>query len=239
MILYALRSAVIVLLTAGCSAMASLANSLGGGEAAASRVMCWWGKTFIRLGGWAVRVDGMEHLPPGGAVLVSNHQSLIDIPLLLFAFRRPVRFLAKRELGKVPLLGNAMAVAGNLFIDRDDPRDAVRMLRNASARLSAGDLVSIFPEGRRTLDGTIGEFKPGAFQLARMSGAPVVPVYIDGGFRALPRGARRFRPARLAVRVLPPLSQEERAQGTKERIAEAVRERILSAASAAGGEGRG
>ncbi len=239
MILYALRSAVIVLLTAGCSGAALLADSLGWGGAAASRIMCWWGKVFILLGGWSVRVDGMDHLPAGGAVLVSNHQSLVDIPLMLFAFRRPIRFLAKRELGKIPLLGKAMAVAGTIVIDRDDPRDVVRMLRKASDRLSAGDLVSIFPEGRRTPDGSIGDFKPGAFYLAQMSGAPVVPVHIDGGFRALPKGARRFRPAHLTVRVLPPLLPDERAGATKERIAEVVRGRIIEAASRGAGEGRG
>jgi len=238
-ITYALRSAVIVLLTAGCSVAALLAKTLGGRETTASRIMCWWANVFIRLGGWSVRVEGMEHLPPGGALLVSNHQSLVDIPLLLFAFARPVRVLAKRELGKIPLLGKAMGVAGTLFIDRNDPKDAVRVFRNASARLSAGELVSFFPEGRRTTDGTIGEFKAGAFQLARMTGAPLVPVHIDGGFRALPRSARRFRPARLVVRVLPPLSSAERSGETKERIAEIVRERILSAVSDAAGEGRG
>jgi 1-acyl-sn-glycerol-3-phosphate acyltransferase len=238
-ILYALRSAVIEFLTAGCSVAALLADSLGWGEAAASRIMCWWGRVFIRLGGWSVRVEGMENLPPGGAVLVSNHQSLVDIPLLLFAFRRPVRFLAKRELVKIPLLGKAMTVAGALVIDRDDPRDVIRILRQASARLSAGELVSVFPEGRRTPDGAIGEFKPGAFYLAQMSGAPVVPVYIDGGFKALPKGARCFRPAHFTVRVLPPLLPEERAGATKERISELVRERIVAAASAVEGEGRG
>jgi len=176
-------------------------------------------------------VEGMETLPSGGAVLVSNHQSLVDIPLLLSAFPRPVRFLAKRELGEIPLFGKAMAAAGNIFIDRDDPRNAVQMLRNAAARLSDGQLLAVFPEGRRSRDGSVGEFKPGAFYLARKTGAPVVPVYIDGGFHALPKGALRFRPARLAVRVLPPLLAEEGAGGSMERIAEAARERILAAAS--------
>ncbi len=226
-----LRSAAVMALTGGASLAAFLAGSAGPGEPAASRVMGWWGKTFIRLGGWNVRVEGMETLPSGGAVLVSNHQSLVDIPLLLSAFPRPVRFLAKRELGEIPLFGKAMAAAGNIFIDRDDPRNAVQMLRNAAARLSDGQLLAVFPEGRRSRDGSVGEFKPGAFYLARKTGAPVVPVYIDGGFQALPKGALRFRPARLAVRVLPPLLAAEGAGGSMERIAEAARERILAAAS--------
>ena len=190
MILGALRTAVALLITAGASVAAVLVASLGSGEAAASGIMRWWGKVFIRIGGWSVQVEGMENLPPGGAVLVSNHQSLVDIPLLLSAFPRPVRFLAKRELGDVFLFGKAMAAAGNLFIDRDDPRDAIHMLRNASARLSAGQLLVVFPEGRRSLDGTIGDFKPGAFYLARKAGTPVVPMYIAGRLRTGSRPSR-------------------------------------------------
>lgn len=232
MILGVLRSVAILLLTFAGSLGAFLAGATGLGEAAASRVMAWWGRTFIRFGGWRVSVQGMDVLPGGGAVLVSNHQSLVDIPLLLSAFPRPVRFLAKRELAEIPLFGKGMAAAGNVFVDRDDPRDAVHMLREASARLSDGQLLVVFPEGTRSGDGSIGEFKPGAFYLAQKSGAPVVPVYIDGGRRALPKGSLVFRPASLSVRVLPPLSVEEGAGGAKERIAVSTRERILAARGA-------
>ena len=223
----ALRSLILVLLTAGSSLAAILAGRLFPREDRAGRVMGWWGRAFVRLGGWKLRVEGMENLPPGGAVLVSNHQSVVDIPMLLSAFPRPVRFLAKRELGGILLLGKAMAAAENLFIDREDPRDAVRMLREAGARLRDGRLVVVFPEGTRSGDGSIGEFRPGAFYLAQKSGAPVVPVYIDGGYRAIPKGGFRVRSAELLVRVLPPLSPGEGAGGSKERIAAAVRARIF------------
>jgi 1-acyl-sn-glycerol-3-phosphate acyltransferase len=77
------------------------------------------------------------------------------------------------------------------------------------------------------VDGSIGEFRPGAFYLAQKSGAPVVPVYLDGGYRAIPKGGLRVRPAELLVRVLPPLSPGEGAGGSKERIAASVRERLV------------
>ncbi len=221
------RSPAILAITVASSVASYLAGLLFPGTGRAGRVMGWWGRAFLRLGGWSLRVEGTGNLPPGGAVLVANHQSLVDIPMLLSAFLRPVGFLAKRELGEIPLFGKAMAAAGNLFIDRDDPRDAVRMLREARARLNDGQLVVVFPEGTRSADGSIGEFRTGAFYLAQKSGAPVVPVYLDGGNRALPKGALRVRPARLLVRVLPPLSPEEGAGGPKERMADAVRARIL------------
>jgi len=225
----AMRSLILLLLTAGSSIAAFLADRILPGGNRAERVMGWWGRAFVRLGGWKLRVEGMENLPSGGAVLVANHQSAVDIPMLLSAFPRPVRFLAKRELGEIPLFGKAMAAAGNLFVDRDDPRDAVRMLREAGAQLRDGRLVVVFPEGTRSGDGSIGEFRPGAFYLAQKSGAPVVPVYVDGGYRAIPKGGYRVRPAELLVRALPPLSPGEGAGGSKERIAAAVRARILAA----------
>jgi 1-acyl-sn-glycerol-3-phosphate acyltransferase len=222
-----LRSLILILLTAGSSVAAILADRLLPGGNRAERVMGWWGRAFVRLGGWTFRVEGMENLPSCGAVLVANHQSIVDIPMLLSAFPRPVRFLAKRELGEIPLFGKAMAAAGNLFIDRDDPKAAVRVLREAGERLRDGRFVVVFPEGTRSGDGSIGEFRPGAFHLAQKSGAPVVPVYIDGGYRALPKGCLRVRPAGFLIRVLPPLSPGEGAGGSKEQIAAAVRERIL------------
>jgi len=223
----ALRGLILLLFTAASSVAAILADRMLPGGNRAERVMGWWGRAFVRLGGWKLRVEGIQNLPSGGAVLVANHQSVVDIPMLLSAFPRPVRFLAKRELGDIPMFGKAMAAAGNLFVDRDDPRDAVRMLREAGARLRDGRLVVVFPEGTRSGDASIGEFRPGAFYLAQKSGAPVVPVYLDGGYRAIPKGGFRVRPAGLLVRVLPQLSPEEGAGGSKERIAESVRARIL------------
>jgi 1-acyl-sn-glycerol-3-phosphate acyltransferase len=178
-------------------------------------------------------VRGMENLPGSGAVLVSNHQSLVDIPLLLSAFPRPVCFLAKSELRRIPVFGRAMAAAGNIFVDRKDPKDAARMFGEAAERLKSGRLIVFFAEGRRTRDGSIGAFKTGAFRLARDAGVPVVPVFIDGGYRAIPRGGLRFHPARLLVQVLPPLSPDEMAADAKERVAPLVRQRILAAAEAA------
>ena len=204
-----------------------------------SLLMDWWGRWFIRIGGWSVRVEGMEHLPVGGAILVSNHQSLVDIPLLVSAVHRGAGFLAKRELGRIPLFGKAMTCAGNLFIDRADPRDAVHLMRDAVRAIRGGKLIVIFSEGTRSDDGTIGEFKPGAFYLAMKAGVPVLPVYIDGGCRALPKGSLIFRPAELVVRILAPLPREAVTSLSKQEIALEARRRIVSARDGEGARSGG
>ena len=223
------KSAAILVLTV----ISSLAAAAGGffteGDRIPSGVMRWWGSGIIRIGRWKVRVEGLSNLPAGGAILAANHQSLVDIPLFLAALPREVRFLAKRELGRIPLFGYAMEKAGNLFIDREDPRDAVHLVREATARISRGQMLVIFPEGTRSGDGTVGEFKPGAFFLARKTGAPLLPVLVDGGHKALPRGAFLFRPADLVVRVLPPVTADGGRSLSRNEMAYETRKRILSA----------
>jgi 1-acyl-sn-glycerol-3-phosphate acyltransferase len=225
----AIRSVAIFLLTLVSSLAATLCGALGFPARGPVKAMEWWGRQVIRVGGWRVRAEGLERLPEGGAILVSNHQSLLDIPLFLTVFRREIKFLAKRELGEIPLFGKAMAYAGNLFVDREDPRDSVHLMREAVRRIRKGQVVVIFPEGTRSADGTIGEFKPGAFYLAQKAGVPVLPVYIDGGRRALPKGALIFRPADMVVRVLEPLVFTAGMPLSRQEIAEEARRRILSA----------
>lgn len=225
------KSAAILFLTVVYSLGAAVAGLLTKEDRIPSEIMRRWGKGFIRIGGWKVRVEGLGNLPAGGAILAANHQSLVDIPLFLTAIPREVRFLAKRELGRIPLFGCAMAAAGNLFIDREDPRDAVHLVRDSTERMDRGQMVVIFPEGTRSRDGSIGDFKPGAFYLARKTGALLLPVLLDGGHDALPRGSLLFRPAALLVRILPPVTAEGGQTLTRDELAEETRKRILSARS--------
>jgi 1-acyl-sn-glycerol-3-phosphate acyltransferase len=223
------KSAAILILTVISSLAAAAAGLFTGEDRIPSGVMRWWGRGIIRIGRWKVRVEGLSNLPAGGAILAANHQSLVDIPLFLAALPREVRFLAKRELGRVPLFGYAMAKAGNLFIDREDPRDAVHLVRDATARIGRGQMVVIFPEGTRSRDGTVGGFKPGAFFLAQKTGAPLLPVLVDGGHKALPRGSLLFRPADLVVRVLPAVTADGGRSLSRDEMARETRKRILSA----------
>jgi 1-acyl-sn-glycerol-3-phosphate acyltransferase len=152
-----------------------------------------------RLDAWSSRIVehakielttiGLEHAPPGEAMVVmSNHQSLYDIPLLYRALRRPLRMVAKRELFRVPLWGPAMRRAGSVELDRSDRARAIESLSNAKKVLEAGVSLWIAPEGTRSADGQLGAFKRGGFHLAEEAPARILPVTIVGSNRVL--GAR-------------------------------------------------
>jgi len=157
-------------------------------------------RLFFRL-----EARGREHVPREGALLlVSNHASLLDPPLVGGAAPRKLYFLAKEELFSIPIFGRLIHAVNARPVRRDGSDS--RALKSTLRLLGEGKAILIFPEGTRGRgDGRLGEGKPGAGMLAVMSGAAVVPVYVSGTDRALPRGATLPRPAKVRVRFGPPL----------------------------------
>jgi 1-acyl-sn-glycerol-3-phosphate acyltransferase len=147
---------------------------------------------------------GTEHVPSSGALLlVSNHSSVLDPPLVGGASPRQLSFLAKAELFDIPLFGRFIR-AVNARPVRREGSDA-RALKTALRVLEEGKALLVFPEGTRGPEGSLREAKPGAGMLAVLSGATVVPVLITGSGDALPRGAVLPRPRKAIVRFGPPL----------------------------------
>lgn len=165
-----------------------------------------WAAYCLRVFDVEMTVEGREHIPadPGRkVVIVSNHQSQLDIPALVHALQRRIGFVAKRELAGFPLLAYWMRQVGCVFIDRSDRAQAHRALEQAAASMGANPLV-VFPEGTRSKDGNLLPAKIGGFRLALLAGAQVLPVLIQGSRDAVEgraRGARRPIPVR--VRVFP------------------------------------
>ncbi|HSF06025.1 MAG TPA: lysophospholipid acyltransferase family protein [Methylomirabilota bacterium] len=153
---------------------------------------------------WRIQGRGREHVPRSGPVLlVANHSSVIDPPLIGGMTPRPVSFLAKAELFEIPLLGGLIRQLNAHPVRREgaDPaamRTALRVLEN-------GGTLLVFPEGTRGQEGVLRAGKPGAGMLAVLSGAAVVPVYVRGSGRAWPRGRRIPRPTKVTVAFGPPL----------------------------------
>lgn len=155
-----------------------------------------------------VRFEGADQLPSEGPVLiVANHASYLDPPLVGISAHREVDFLAQAGLASFAPLRFWLAQVGVTLIDRDAPsKEAMRLLSDC---LRAGEVVGIFPEGTRSKDGSIGPFKSGVDFLVRRGKATVVPVGIDGSFRAFPRRVWLPRPRKIVVRYGAPVSCEQ------------------------------
>jgi len=146
----------------------------------------FWGNLNLWAAGVKVRVKGFENLDRHHAyVFLSNHQSLFDIFTLLGKLRVQFRWLAKEELFRLFIMGPAMRAAGYVPIDRTDRKKAVESLHQAAERVKNGTSIVIFPEGTRSQDGVLREFKKGGFLLAIKSQQSLVPIAISGSHHVL------------------------------------------------------
>jgi 1-acyl-sn-glycerol-3-phosphate acyltransferase len=158
------------------------------------------------------KVTGAEHVPAsGGAILASNHLSVVDSIYLPLMLQRPVTFAAKSEYftSKRPglrLMGLYLRATGQLSVDRAGARAAQDMLDDALALLRSGELFGIYPEGTRSPDGRLYRGRPGVGWLALKSGLPVIPVAMIGTDRVLPPGRVVPRPGRIEIRIGKPMS---------------------------------
>jgi 1-acyl-sn-glycerol-3-phosphate acyltransferase len=140
-----------------------------------------WSQAVVDNARISLDVRGREHLQPHETYLVmSNHQSLYDIPVLFHVIGPNIRMITKKELFRVPVFGGALAAAGFISIDRSDRTHAIRSLDRARALLASGTHVWIAPEGTRSRSGTLLPFKKGAFYLALEASLPILPVTLSG-----------------------------------------------------------
>ncbi|MBQ7539002.1 MAG: 1-acyl-sn-glycerol-3-phosphate acyltransferase [Treponema sp.] len=147
-------------------------------------VPLWARFVFEKVTRSTVEVTGLEKIPQDRAVVfIGNHQGNMDIPLLFGYINKPMTFVAKAELGKIPLLSDWMKLLQCTFIERKSPRKSIQAIHDAAEGIKKGYSQVIFPEGTRSKGGPHHEFKAGSFKLAFMSGAPIVPVTIDGTWR--------------------------------------------------------
>jgi 1-acyl-sn-glycerol-3-phosphate acyltransferase len=139
---------------------------------------------------------------------LANHQSIVDIWVILSFVPPNTRFVAKQELFRIPIFGWALRATGCVPINRGNRTEAIRGLEVAAERIRAGRSVVLFPEGSRSRDGSLGAFKKGAFYLSLQAGVPVVPVAINGSFDVVPPGTIRVRPGPVHVFVEPAVDVE-------------------------------
>ena len=155
---------------------------------------------------WRLVISGDAVVPAGDAcIVVSNHQSHADIPLIS-NLPWEMKWVAKEELFRLPVIGWMMSLAGDLPVDRKSARSGALMMRKAMQVLADGCPVMFFPEGTRSVDGRVGRFTDGAFHLAIKAKVRILPLVIEGSRDCLPKKSWVFgKPAEIRLRVFPPV----------------------------------
>jgi putative phosphoserine phosphatase/1-acylglycerol-3-phosphate O-acyltransferase len=175
-------------------------------QSAVNLAFTTWGEVGSSMAGIHINIEGEEHLWSNRpAVFIFNHQSALDTLLLCKLLRRDFVGIGKEEIRGYPVLGQAFALAGTIFIDRLNPSGGMASLAPAVEALREGMSIAIAPEGTRSLGPHVGAFKKGAFRIAKAAGAPIVPIIIHNALDALPKHALIVRPATINVTVLPPI----------------------------------
>ncbi len=188
-----------------------------------------WGRVNLWAAGVKVAITGLENIDSRGSyIFISNHQGWFDIFTALG--KLPVRFswLAKEELFKIPILGQAMSRAGYIPIDRSDHRKALIGMNRAARVIRQGTSVFIFPEGTRSADGVIRDFKKGGFVLATKSQQPIVPISISGSYRILPKDSWTIHPGEIRFSISKPIRTQGSERKDRDQIIKQVREAICA-----------
>ena len=195
--------------------------------------LSWWSRKLFADAEVNLVVRGRENLGEGGEtfIVMSNHQSLYDIPALYRALpERRLRMVAKAELFDVPVWGRAMKAAGFIRVERGNRTQAVDALRASTSVLEEGTLLWIAPEGTRSTTGIVGPFKSGGFHMALETGHRILPVAIDGTRDVLPaRGTIVRKGKRVVVTILPPIDPNKYGKERRKELMAAVHDAIVEA----------
>jgi 1-acyl-sn-glycerol-3-phosphate acyltransferase len=189
-----------------------------------------WSRDILRAAGTPVLAEGLERIPSGQPVIyVSNHSSMFDIWALSATLPGSVRFLAKQELFKIPLLGPAMRAAGHIPIDRAARKKAFEAYDEVGKMIRAGfSSPVVFPEGTRSRTGELLPFKNAPFGLAIAAQVPIIPVYVHHTFEILPKGAWRLRPRPIRLLVGEPIETKGLQPADREQLRDRVRAAMVA-----------
>jgi 1-acyl-sn-glycerol-3-phosphate acyltransferase len=219
---------IILLLTALMGTVSLGASALDGSGRASHRIARFWSRALLFVSGVKVELEGLEGLDPNtGYVFASNHLSLMDTPVAIANIPAQFRFLAKRSLFKVPFIGGHLNRAGHIPVERDDPRAAVKVMALAARLIQErGISILVFPEGGRSEDGALQDFKEGAAYIAIKAAAPIVPMAVSGTRGVLAMGSITIRGGRVRVRLGAPVDTSGLKLADRVALTAKVREEI-------------
>lgn len=213
------------------AALATIVGSMCG----AGRVFGYWpghlwGRVFCVLSLVRVKVRRLTALDPRQSyVFVANHQGAYDIFSIYGYLGHQFRWMMKKSLERIPLVGYSCKVSGHIFVDNRSRSAVQATMETAERRLAGGMSVVVFPEGARTPDGTMHAFRRGAFVLAEEFGLPVVPITIDGAYAVMPRWRMLPRPGRIILTVHEPIPAPEGGRHDLQELMRRSEEAIASA----------
>ncbi len=188
----------------------------------------FWGAVYIwAMPFWSVAIEGREKIKKGRTyVIVSNHQSQLDILILCLLFV-PFKWVSKTWVFRIPFVGWAMFLNRYIRLRGDDRKSIMQVMRESEKALSQGNSVLFFPEGTRSDAGVMNEFKSGAFIMAKKQKLPILPIAISGASGALPKGSLNFHGShKIRVEVLDEIPYEEYAGFAPGEVALKVRKLI-------------
>jgi 1-acyl-sn-glycerol-3-phosphate acyltransferase len=217
-----------VMLTAFFSLYSVLLTFLSPGEEKIHRVARNWARALLRLAGVRVHILGQENvLTDKPQIFMANHQSVFDIFAVLGHIPGEFRWIAKTELFRIPIFGRAMRGAGYISIDRKNHEKAMTSIAEAAQKIRENRSVMSFPEGTRSIDGTIGSFKPGMFLLAMEAEVPIVPVTIIGANKVWPKRSLRIKPGVITIVIDKPIDVTTYPPEKRDELIENVRNIII------------
>jgi len=194
------------LITIAAALAAVLMSAFGLQRQANLGVAARWARVIAYLTPMRVEIEGAEHIDPNQSyVVVANHQSQYDIPLIYGFCGLDLRWVMKAEIGKLPFIAQGCRAIGHIFIDRGNPEQARASINTAVARLPPGTGVLFFPEGTRSRSGELINFRKGAFRVAVDRRLPVLPMTVVGTRELLEPGSLRIRPGCARLVVHPPI----------------------------------
>ncbi|MFH1189880.1 MAG: lysophospholipid acyltransferase family protein [Candidatus Omnitrophota bacterium] len=195
----------------------------------------WWSDAIIALNPfWTIKVKGLENIDPKVTyVIVANHQSLADI-VIIYQTHMYFKWVAKEELLKVPFIGGLLSINKHIMVSRGDFSSIKEVYRKAAERLRGGTSMLFFPEGTRSDSDAMGEFQNGAFKLAIKEKRPVLPIFIGGTRKAIPKGNFIFK-AKVAGRLeaLSPIDTSNMKIADYAALRDMVRAKLQNTAGAA------
>ena len=201
------------------------------------RIIRGWSRVWLAASGTKLEIEGAENIDPNRSyVVVANHLSALDIMACLLAVPLPIRFLAKKELFRVPVLAQGMRMVGIIEVDRE-ARGAVHSEVNRQSRelIEKGRSLIIYAEGTRPRNGVMKPFKKGAFTMAIRSGLPVLPLSIHGSYEAWPPGKPIVRGGVIRVVLDKPIETDGMSTSDTGDLRDQVREVIAGRVETLGG----